>query len=134
MLDKIMKEVTIGLTLPVEKFNALAHAYLKFAQNHTNLWRALFDMNYLSGGEMPEWYKEEQRQLLNLICAPLADLYPNMDERALAVRARTVFSSVHGIVMVSMEERFISLTGQELEDELNHFVHVLAFGASHAQG
>ena len=53
---------------------------------------------------------------------------PELDSSALLVRARTLFSAVHGIVAISLEGRFIGLAATDLEDEVLSFVDSMVTG------
>lgn len=90
---------------PNAQMITMAHGYLEFGVAHTNLWRALFDLEMSSEGPVPEWYLLELRAVFALISIPLERLYPDMDvdERDLMVRA--LFSSVHGICLLGLERR-----------------------------
>jgi AcrR family transcriptional regulator len=124
MLGQALSTALIETDAPAKQLHNMAFAYLSFANEHTNLWRALFDQNLLPQGS-PDWHESEQGELLSLIGRPLSRLYPNLEESALSIRSRTIFSAVHGIVMVSIEQRYIAVTGQALVDELTHFLDLV---------
>ncbi|MEE2864656.1 MAG: TetR/AcrR family transcriptional regulator, partial [Pseudomonadota bacterium] len=60
------------------------------------------------------------------IAAPLRELDPSMMEEDLAARTRTAFAAVHGLVTISLEARFVGLSGEKLEQEMNFLVERLA--------
>jgi AcrR family transcriptional regulator len=107
---------------PEEKLLALALAYLEFGTENSNLWAALFDHRMPPGVPVPEWHLEEHVILIAEVMAPLSQLSPRLDEAALALRARTVFSAVHGIVKLSLEGRFVALDTDAVRSELSGFV------------
>ena len=100
----------------------MAHGYLAFAVAHTNLWRALFDLEMSVDGPVPEWYFQELRAVFALIAAPLMRLYPDMDsdERNLMVRA--LFSAVHGIVLLGLERRISAVPQEHIETMLSQLL------------
>jgi hypothetical protein len=100
----------------------MSHGYLAFAVDHTNLWRALFDLEMSVDGPVPVWYFEELRAVFALIAAPLARLYPDMeaDQRNLMVRA--LFSSVHGIVLLGLERRISAVPQDKIEIMLSQLL------------
>jgi AcrR family transcriptional regulator len=113
---------------PRAKFKALAKAYLTFARDNRALWTALFEHRLQPGTTAPDWYLQEQAVLIHDLVAPLAELRPELDSSTLLVRARTLFSAVHGIVAISLEDRFIGLAPTDLEDEVLSFVDSMVTG------
>jgi AcrR family transcriptional regulator len=113
---------------PRAKLKALAGAYLSFARNNRTLWAALFEHRIQADAAAPEWYLAEQAVLMQALVMPLAVLQPELDGPALLVRARTLFSAVHGIVAISLDNRFIGLAPTDLEGEVLGFVDVLVTG------
>jgi hypothetical protein len=55
-------------------------------------------------------------------------LRPALGKPDLLARARTLFSAVHGIVAISLENRFIGLAPSDLDSELQRFVEVMVTG------
>lgn len=83
----------------------ISYAYLDFAVEHTNLWRALFDIEMSRDSKAPQWYLEELARLFALIKAPLTRLFPEKTDEQLNLLTRAMFSSVHGIVLLGLENR-----------------------------
>lgn len=114
---------------PTDRLRNLARGYLLFAVTHHNLWKALFDHRPPEGRPSPEWHLEEHMFLMGVIAEPLAELQPDMSEAARAIRARTLFGAVHGVVSISLEGRFVGLPIESLEKELDDFILTVAAGA-----
>jgi AcrR family transcriptional regulator len=89
---------------PERRLVLLASAYLDFADRHQTLWRALFDLR-LTEGDVPDWYMAELRILFGHIAGPVAELFPRLEGRELELMVRALFSSVHGIVLLGLENR-----------------------------
>lgn len=87
-----------------EQLIVMSHAYHQFATDNFNLWRALFDIERPRGETAPDWYLQEMGQLFAYIDAPLSALYPDYDDETRALLTRGLFSSVHGIVLLGLEE------------------------------
>jgi AcrR family transcriptional regulator len=104
------------------QMNALATAYLTFAVENSNLWAALFDHRMSEGSPVPDWHLEEHEHLIEEVMKPLASLIPNLSMPDLALRARTIFSAVHGIIKLSLEGRFVALDPEALRGELLEFL------------
>ncbi|MEE9387314.1 MAG: TetR-like C-terminal domain-containing protein [Paracoccaceae bacterium] len=97
---------------PNERLILMSNAYLSFAADNTNLWRALFDLDMSSDGPVPEWYLAALAGLFANIAKPLSELFPDMQPAELDLMTRGLFSSVHGIVLLGLENR-ISGVGRD---------------------
>ena len=82
---------------------ALATAYLDFATAHSRRWRAVFDHRLPDGRDIPAFYIEDRRRLLALIEVEIAGAVTDPQTRADAAHA--LFSAVHGIVLLSLDEK-----------------------------
>ena len=110
---------------PLERLKLLARCYMHFAYSQPNLWRGLFEHHLPDDGAIPDAHKAQNVELLALIERELANLSPMLDQEALSIRSRTCFAAVHGMVTFSMEGRFVGLSGQQLEEELDFLVERL---------
>lgn len=119
---------------PVKRLIKLAQGYLKFACDNHNLWSALFDHKMPEGVPVPEWHLIEHAVLFEQIAMPLAQLNPKLDKDELTTLARSMFAAVHGIVSISLQDRFIAVPRKELDTQLTQFVEFLikGFEASNA--
>ena len=107
-----------GVDDPRGRLVRLARAYLAVAEREPNLWAALFTHRMAAGAPVPEWHLRDHEALFALIAAPVAALAPTLDEGERAVRTRTVFAAVHGVVALALEDRFIGVPRGALEDEV----------------
>jgi hypothetical protein len=111
-----LTEVGVGAVASIDpetatrQLLALAEAYLRFAIDHAPLWRMLFEHRAAPGAEVPAWYRERLAALFTHLDAPLRAIMPDLaaDKRALIGRA--LFSAVHGIVTLGLEERIDTLS------------------------
>jgi len=85
---------------------AMGQAYLDFAAANMNLWRALFDLEMPDDPEATGWYLKELRNLFSFIQAALVRLWPNRTDDEIEMMTRALFSSVHGMVLLGLENRF----------------------------
>jgi AcrR family transcriptional regulator len=99
---------------PVEQLIAMSGAYLQFAVDHPKLWRTLFDIQ-MSNDTVPAWYLQELGHLFTNIARPLSRLFPEMSDDELDLMTRTLFSSVHGIVLLGVENRISGVPRDRLE-------------------
>jgi AcrR family transcriptional regulator len=87
----------------------LALAYFDFAAAHTMRWRALFDHHLPQGQVVPDWHLAEHRRLFLNIETPLREIVPSADATTCMLLARSLFSAVHGIVSLGLEEKLVPL-------------------------
>ncbi len=127
-LGDALKQAIASADAPQDKLVALACGYLAFAVEHQNLWLALFDHKMPDGVPVPEWYFSEPTVLFSQIVEPLATLLPDRQEPELLILARTLFASVHGIISISLQERFASVPLDVLEIQLIEFTKTLMAG------
>ena len=112
----------------VDEIVRLALAYLEFAAVHPVRWRALFEHRMSEARPLPEWFVEQQHRLFAQVERPLAALLPELDRDARRILARTVFSAVHGIVALGLEEKLVSLPSPDLDRQLAAAVRAIAAG------
>jgi len=101
---------------PQAELITMSHAYLRFAAENTNLWRALFDLEMSTEMDVPQWYLAELGKLFALIAAPLARVFPNYSRHELELMTRALFSSVHGIVLLGLQKRISGVPLDKIED------------------
>ena len=109
-----------------ESFLNLSLAYLRFALAERNLWSALFEHRLPEGVAVPDWHLAEQAFLIGLIAKPLARHMPDASAQDVAIRARTFFAAVHGVIAISLEGRFVGITPELLEREVAALARLLA--------
>ena len=110
----------------VDRLVAIANGYLHFATANPNLWRALFEVEMSTEADVPDWYIEELGRLFAIISQPLAELYPDADLSDLDLRTRTLFSSVHGIVLLGTEQRISGVPLERIEQQIAFLLRSIA--------
>lgn len=126
--SKIPVEACAGPQRATGQLIQMAIAYLDFAAANKARWRALFEGRVPEGKPMPEWYRAEQTRLFGYIEQPLRDLLPSMPPDQLAMLARSLFSAVHGIVTLGLEEKLGAVSLEELRNQTALFVSAIAKG------
>ncbi len=111
-----------------ERFVAWALAYWSFAAMNRNRWRALFEHRLPPGRSLPDWFATEQMRLFERLEEGLAARTPRLDATARRIRARTLFSAVHGIVALGLEEKLVAMPVAAVEAELKAFVRAYLAG------
>lgn len=106
----------------------LASRYLAFASTHPRRWRALFDHRMPEGETVPDFHLAEQVKLFTYVEEPLRALCPTLEEGERALLARTLFSAVHGIVSLGLEEKLAPMPMPILQQQLASVVRAAAAG------
>jgi len=89
---------------PAAQLVAMGHAYHAFAAANRPAWAAMFRVDGPPGKGPPDWYLAEMNQLFTWIEAPLAVLMPDLPDPDRALMARALFSAVHGIVALGLDQ------------------------------
>lgn len=103
---------------PQDQLLAMAQSYRRFARDSGKAWLALFDLRVSSDADVPDWYWQEMSALFDIIAAPLRQLHPDLGADDLDVLVRTLFSSVHGIVLLGVEKRISGVPDDRVEQML----------------
>ena len=133
-LEQLEKTLTVagGKSDPQsDAIHALTHlalAYTDYAAAHTRRWRALFDHRLPEGRAIPTWYKTNLARLFVYIEEPLRKLAPALPPERRALIARTLFSAVHGIVLIGLEEKLQSIPLATLREQAVLMVEAIARG------
>jgi AcrR family transcriptional regulator len=117
-----------GPASPQELLVRIAVAYCDFAAENLELWRALFEHRMARGKPVPEWAIQEQMNLFRHIYHPLAALFPRRSSAELGVTARSLFSSVHGMVSLGLEQKLIAVPITVLRREIATIVEAMVHG------
>jgi len=104
---------------PCERLVALAHAYLDFAQSNYRLWSALFGIKMTTESQIPDWYLQTLENLFKHISAPVSELFPEMKEGDIRLMTRGLFSSVHGVVLLGLQQRISGVPGGDISRMLS---------------
>jgi AcrR family transcriptional regulator len=117
-----------GATSPGETLVRIAIAYCDFAADNLELWRALFEHRMAPGKPIPDWAVDQQMDLFRHIYRPLATLFPNRSAAELGVTARSLFSAVHGMVALGLEQKLIAVPVEALRNEIAIIVRAMIEG------
>ena len=124
-LDALFEHETAHLPMTTRKdaldrLVAVALTYFRFARENLPLWRMMFEVRITT--PLPGWAVEAQLGLFRHVGAPLSVIMPDASPDALTIRARTLFSAVHGVVYIGLEERLIAVPPQKLAGEIDWLV------------
>ncbi|CUH89783.1 hypothetical protein PH5382_03736 [Phaeobacter sp. CECT 5382] len=104
---------------PQDRLILMSNAYLQFAAENTRLWRALFDLDMPADGPVPGWYMQELDALFANIARPVSEIFPQKSPAELTLMVRALFSSVHGIVLLGLENRISGVPRERIEDMIS---------------
>jgi AcrR family transcriptional regulator len=117
-----------GPSTPREMLVRIAVAYCDFASDNLELWRALFEHRMQPDKPVPDWAISEQMDLFRHIYRPLALLFPQRSPEQLGVTARSLFSAVHGMVALGLEQKLIAVPINALRSEIARLVQAMIDG------
>jgi AcrR family transcriptional regulator len=115
---------------PIEQLYGLADAYLGFATEHANLLRALFEHRMENDRPFPDDLLQMVMKTFALMHEPMVRLLPDQDPVEVALLARMMFSAVHGIISLGLEERLVAVPPKSLHRHVRQFVktHLIGLG------
>jgi len=114
----------IAASDPARHLHALGAAYLDFATAHPNLLRALFEHRMEGDRPFPQDLLDRVQETFALLYPPLAALLPAAPADEVALLARTMFSAVHGIVSLGLEDRLVAVPAPLLRQQVAQLVDV----------
>ena len=117
-----------GEASPQERLVCIAIAYCDFAADNLQLWRALFEHRMEADKTVPDWSIEDQMQLFRHIYVPLAALFPKRGPEELGITARSLFSAVHGMVALGLEQKLVAVPLPALRKEIAGLVRATIDG------
>ncbi|UPK22770.1 TetR/AcrR family transcriptional regulator [Bradyrhizobium sp. 131] len=130
-----VKELTVRLGQvpaedPVRQFYGLAATYLEFFAEHANLLRSLFEHRMEDDRPYPDDILQMVMDAFALMHPPLVRLLPNADDVQIALLSRTLFSAVHGIISLGLEQRMVAVPPQMLRQQVDQFLdaHLAGLG------
>jgi AcrR family transcriptional regulator len=112
----------------IERLRRMALAYLDFATARRPRWRAVFEHRLPPGKSVPKWYRDDQMRLFRYVEEPLAELLPGLSDARRALLARSLFSAVHGLVTLGLEEKLQALDPDSLREQITFIVAAVGRG------
>jgi len=107
---------------PIRQLHGFAATYLDFATEHPNLLRSLFEHRMEEDRPFPEDILIMVMDAFNLMHEPLERLMPDRDPKDVALLSRIMFSAVHGIISLGLEERMVAVAPESLRHQVEQFV------------
>lgn len=100
----------------IGSIRALAQAYLRFALAETNRWLALYEHRMPEGQIAPDSFSEKVARMFELVQHHLALLSPHRPPQDIALAARALWSSIHGVCVLSLDRKLETIGGLPMEE------------------
>lgn len=115
---------------PVGQLYGLAETYLDFFAENANLLRSLFEHRMEDDRPYPDDILQMVMDAFALMHPPLVRVLPDADDVQIALLSRTLFSAVHGIISLGLEERMVAVPPQMLRQQVTQFLdaHLVGLG------
>jgi len=112
-----------------EKLIATAIAYHHFARENYHLWHALFDHQPATTQKtLSVQVSADRLRPFRLIEQLLIPLCPTMSIWEVRLFAQTLFSSVHGIILLALDARDVGVPPEQIDDQLRLYLSLLCRG------
>jgi AcrR family transcriptional regulator len=106
----------------------LSADYLAFAHAHPRRWRALFQHRMSEGRPVPDWYLDEQVRLFRYVERALRVIQPRLGDAERTLFARSLFSAVHGVVSLGLDEKLGAMPLDVLSGQVECVVSAMGRG------
>lgn len=99
---------------------SIANSYYTFARDNYYLWATLFEYSLTEEQEFPEWYLQKISALINLAEQAMRTVVTNQE---VALSARTLWASVHGICALGLSKRLQITSSGDPEKLIQNLVN-----------
>ncbi|MDX1655414.1 MAG: TetR/AcrR family transcriptional regulator [Candidatus Competibacteraceae bacterium] len=96
---------------------ALGQRYIEFARQHHHRWKLIFEHQLPPDQDLPPWYLERVSRTFELVQSQLQALAGPRSPRELTLAAHALWSGVHGICVLSLDEK-LDLAGHLSPEEV----------------
>ena len=116
---------TLDNASPHDELNAMAQQYISYAMENTQHWLAMFEIEMTADSNAPKHYKQALDGLMQIIAVSMAKVYPEKSPDQIAMITRTVFSSIHGIVLLGVQRRLSGVPEVDLREMVGFLIKEL---------
>lgn len=99
----------------------LAVAYIRFAHQHRQRWKLLYEYHPGEANIRPDWYREKLEQLFQLVEGALQKEKSDIDPAQRRIAATALWGAIHGICTLELDER-LHLSVDQSAEELARFM------------
>lgn len=114
-LDELAQEATLAVKDCPDPYQALfklAFCYHDFAIKNPYRWQLIFEHN-MNGEPLPEWQTERIDHMTSMLERLLRLIAPKRTEDEVLKASRVLWSGVHGITLLSVDNKFFA--NQEMD-------------------
>ncbi|MBO1367143.1 TetR/AcrR family transcriptional regulator [Vibrio cholerae] len=127
-LDELAQEAQQAVkatTYPKDALYQLAYCYHDFAKRNPYRWQLIFEHN-MNGEMLPEWQAQRINNMTSMLEDLLKVIAPLRSEQEVLQASRVLWSGVHGITILSVDDKFFAnepIDGNALINNLlNHYL------------
>ncbi|MCD1225684.1 TetR/AcrR family transcriptional regulator [Vibrio cholerae] len=127
-LDELAQEAQQAVkstTYPKDALYQLAYCYHNFAKKNPYRWQLIFEHN-MNGEMLPEWQAQRINNMTRMLEDLLKVIAPLRSEQEVLQASRVLWSGVHGITILSVDDKFFAnepIDGNALINNLlNHYL------------
>ncbi|HAS3611131.1 TPA: TetR/AcrR family transcriptional regulator [Vibrio cholerae] len=127
-LDELTQEAQQAVkstTYPKDALYQLAYCYHDFAKKNPYRWQLIFEHN-MNGEMLPEWQAQRINNMTSMLEDLLKVIAPLRSEQEVLQASRVLWSGVHGITILSVDDKFFAnepIDGNALINNLlNHYL------------
>ncbi|HFG1568150.1 TPA: TetR/AcrR family transcriptional regulator [Vibrio cholerae] len=127
-LDELAQEAQQAVkstTYPKDALYQLAYCYHDFAKKNPYRWQLIFEHN-MNGEMLPEWQAQRINNMTSMLEDLLKVIAPLRSEQEVLQASRVLWSGVHGITILSVDDKFFAnepIDGNALINNLlNHYL------------
>ena len=106
----------------------IANAYLDFVRKNPNSWKVIFDHVWPQDYPLPDWYTDKIHRSLTLLIDALSPLFPPGEHDRAMHAAVLVWSGLHGIQSLSVDEKLGFVTSKSAQDLSYAMVQTIVIG------
>lgn len=128
LLEAIPQVLPSSRTDAAGRLVAIGLAYRRFASENMRLWRNLFEYTPPPGKALPDWAQGKDIHLIRHINEPLRVLMTAANEAERYLMARTLFSAVHGIVSLGLEDWQVGVPVDEQDAQIEKLLRIICSG------
>ena len=122
-------DMSMARVVAERRLQKLAEFYLTFAAEQPRLWQAVFE-HRSPDAIVPDTYMVKLEGVLRYVERPLEVLAPELSSTERQLWARALFSAIHGVVALGMDQKLGPLTAESLKWQVETLVHAAAVGFS----
>lgn len=100
---------------------ALAVAYIRFAHEHHQRWKLLYEYHPSDDIIRPDWYREKLERLFELVETALQKEKSDIPPAQCRIAATALWGAIHGICTLELDER-LHLSIDQSAEELARFM------------